>query len=448
MPITGEQMATVKLNFPKGFLWGTATASHPVEGSNLNNNWHAWEQSGHIVDRQTCGLACDWWGGRWREDFDRAAETGQNAHRLSVEWSRIQPDLNRWNEDALDNYRQMLRGLIERGLTPMVTFFHFSEPLWVSELGGWKNQATIEHFRKFVGKTVEALHEYVHYWCTINEPNVFAAMAYLKGEFPPGNKSLRAAYQVIVNLLLGHSIAYETIHDIQPDAKVGLAHQYRGFLPLRPKSPFDQLSAKLLSNSFNNAIPSTLMGGVLHFLGTRKSIKSAKGTQDFFGLNYYTQENISFDLGSPGNLFAKRAYAHQAQLSPNGFIANEPAGFFQALKWARRFNLPLIVTENGTEDPTDNFRSVYLAEHIHQLWHAVNFNWKIQGYFHWSLVDNFEWDRGWTQQFGLWALNPGTQEREKRPSADFYAAICNENALSSEMVKTYAPNVFEKLFPD
>ena len=99
-------MAQVILNFPRGFMWGTATAAHQVEGNNINNNWHAWEKSGHIVDRHSCGLACDWWGGRWREDFDRAVESGQNAHRLSVEWSRIQPEENRWDEDALDYYRQ------------------------------------------------------------------------------------------------------------------------------------------------------------------------------------------------------------------------------------------------------------------------------------------------------------------------------------------------------
>ena len=154
-------MAQATLNFPRDFLWGTATASHQVEGNNINNNWYAWEKSGHIVNRQSCGLACDWWGGRWREDFDRAAEAGQNAHRLSVEWSRIQPESKRWDEDALDYYRQMLRGLIERGLTPMVTLHHFSEPLWISELGSWQNEAICEHFGAFVRKTVEALQEYV-----------------------------------------------------------------------------------------------------------------------------------------------------------------------------------------------------------------------------------------------------------------------------------------------
>jgi len=441
-------MAKAILNFPRGFLWGTATASYQVEGNNTNNNWYAWEKSGHIIEYQTCGAACDWWSGRWREDFDRAVESGQNAHRLSVEWSRIQPDINRWDEDALDNYRQMARGLIERGLTPMVTLHHFSEPLWISELGGWLNETTIEFFDSFVRKTVVALQEYVSVWCTINEPNIFAISAYLTGDFPPGEKSLSAVFQVITNLIKGHALAYQTIHEIQPNASVGLAHHYRGFTPAKPVSPLDRWAANTTSKTFNDAVPGTIKDGTLRFLGIKRSIMAAKGTQDFFGLNYYTQENLAFVFLSPRDYFIKRFFPSDADLSPTGFIANEPLGFFKALKWAKGFRLPVIVTENGTEDPDDKFRRRYLVEHIHQLWHAVNFNWKIQGYFHWSLTDNFEWERGWTQRFGLWELNQNSQERHKRPSADLFTAICQANAISSDMVAQFAPEVLGKLFPN
>lgn len=441
-------MAQATLNFPRGFKWGTATAAHQVEGNNINNNWYTWESSGHILNRQSCGLACDWWGGRWREDFDRAAESGQNTHRLSIEWSRIQPEINRWDEDALDNYREMLRGLIERGLTPMVTLHHFTEPLWISELGSWQNLAIVEHFSKYVRKSVEALTEYASWWCTINEPNVFATMAYLTGDFPPGKKNLAAVFNVITNMIKGHAAAYQTIHEIQPEARVGLAHQYRGFRPANRLSPLDRFITNLISRTFNGVVPQTLADGRLRFMGIRNRLPTAKGTQDFFGLNYYSQENVAFNLLAPGDLFGKRIYPPEADLSPSGFIANEPDGFFQALKWAKGYRLPVFVTENGVEDPDDNFRRRYLSEHIHQLWHSVNFNWKIGGYFHWTLVDNFEWERGWTQRFGLWGLNTETQERTKRPSADLYKAICQENALSSEMVAQYAPEVLDKLFPN
>ena len=136
-------------HFPRGFLWGTATAAHQVEGNNTNNQWWMWEQTGHT--QGTSGLACDWWGGRWKEDFDRAAETGQNAHRMSVEWSRIQPTPDTWDEDALERYRTMLRGLRERGMTAMVTLHHFSDPLWFYEADGWEKEESASLFGDFEG---------------------------------------------------------------------------------------------------------------------------------------------------------------------------------------------------------------------------------------------------------------------------------------------------------
>ena len=121
---------------------------------------------------------------------------------------------------------------------------------------------------------------------------------------------------------------------------------------------------------------------------------------------------------------------------------------FEVLKWGRQFNLPMIVTENGIEDAEDKLRPRYTIQHIHQIWRAVNFTWPVQGYFHWTLVDNFEWDRGWTQRFGLWELDVETQARRKRPSADMYAEICHENGISSETVAKYAPTLFSEMFPN
>ena len=166
-------MVQATYHFPRGFLWGTATSSYQVEGNNTNSDWWAWEQEpGRIIQNQKSGRACDWWSGRWREDFDRAAESGQNAHRLSVEWSRIQPTPDHWDESAIDRYRDMLRGLVERNMLPLVTLHHFSTPLWLAQQGGWENDKIAEHFEKFVRKIVEALHDYTTYWMPINEPKM------------------------------------------------------------------------------------------------------------------------------------------------------------------------------------------------------------------------------------------------------------------------------------
>jgi beta-glucosidase len=441
-------MAQATFHFPRGFLWGTATAAHQVEGNNTNNNWWAWErQEGRILHGHKSGLACDWWGGRWKEDLDRAVETGQNAHRFSIEWSRIQPTPDRWDEEALDRYRAVLRGMLDRGLTPMVTLHHFSNPLWLEERGGWENDETPLKFAAFVRKAVEALKEYVSYWITINEPNVYATSAYVEGTFPPGKKNIGLSFKVMTNLVRGHAAAYRAIHDIQPEARVGLAVYYRSMVPASA-SPLDAFAAGIQKRIFNDTFPQAATDGRVHLIYKTVKVHEAAKTLDYLGVNYYSRDYVSFDLRSAGEVFGRRFYREDADLSGTGFIANEPEGFFEALKWGLQFNVPMLVTENGVEDAEDRMRPRYIAQHIQQLWRAVNFNYPVKGYFHWTLVDNFEWERGWTQRFGLWGLDLETQARIRRPSVDLYAAICKENGLSSEMVAKYCPEVMQKVFPD
>lgn len=441
-------MPIATFNFPRGFLWGTATSSHQVEGNNNNNNFWEWEQEpGKIIHDHKSGLACDWWGGRWREDFDRIIENDQNAHRLSIEWSRVQPTPDRWDEDALEHYRQMLRRLVEHKITPMVTLHHFCDPIWISELGGWESDSIVEKFTAFVEKTVEALSEYNNLWVTINEPNVLAIYAYLFGLFPPGKKDIRLIGKIYANLIKAHSAAYQVIHRVQPTARVGIATNYRSAKPSKTWNPLDHFAVRIIQSVFNNAVPTALQDGVLRLPWSRTRIPDAKNTQDFLGVNYYTRDIVAFSLLHANDAFIRTYFPPDRELSTTGFIANEPQGMFEALKWGRQFKLPMIVTENGIEDEDDRVRPSYLVQHLHQIWRAVNFNWPVKGYFYWTLVDNFEWERGWTQRFGLWELDIETQARRKRPSVDLYSAICRENGISSEMVQKYAPKAFKTLFP-
>lgn len=442
-------MPEARFNFPRGFLWGTSSSAYQVEGGNKNNQWYLWEQEpGRIAEGGTCGLACDWWAGRWREDFDRAAECGQNALRFSIEWSRIQPAPDRWDEHALDNYIDMLRGLVRRGLFPLVTLHHFTDPLWVTDMGGWENEAVPELFAAYAEKVAAAIKSYVTTWATINEPNVLAILGYLTGDFPPNVNDLDRAIKVMTHLARGHSLAYHQIKALQPEARVGLPHVYRGFTPRRSGSLLDRLVASQHHQVWNQFFPALLRDGKARLMGRSVALPEAKGTQDYLGLNFYTSEEVQFSLaaGRKG-FFSRRVFPDGAPLSPNGKIASLPEDFFKALDWALQFDVPIIVTENGTEDAQDDFRREYLVQHIHQLWRAVNFNYPIKGYFVWTLVDNFEWDQGWTQRFGLYELDVETQARKKRPSADLYAEICRENALTTEMVRQYAPELFGQLFP-
>ncbi len=439
-------MSQAACRFPAAFLWGAATAAHQVEGNNTNNQWWKWEQDGHTSG--TSGLACDWWGGRWRADFDRAAEGAQNAHRLSVEWSRIQPTPDRWDEGALECYRDMLRGLHKRGMMPMVTLHHFTDPLWLFEQGGWEAENAVPLFERFVRKTVDALKEYCTLWCTINEPNAYALNGCIQGLFPAPHTGLKAAMRTTANMLRGHAVAYRTIHELQPEVKVGYALHYRPMVARNPRSPLDNLPRNIQYNELNMKFPSGISTGVMRStLGTVK-IPEARATQDFFGINYYSVDTIKFDLAAYKTLFGTRFFPEDSDFSETKFIANIPEGLFDTLQWAAHTypNLPIIITENGVDDGADRLRPRYVSKHVYQMWRALSRGWPVQGYFHWTLVDNFEWERGWTQKFGLWGLDVATQARIRRPSVDLYASICRENALSPEMVQAYCPEVLGKLF--
>lgn len=441
-------MAQATFHFPRGFLWGTTTAAYQVEGNNPNSNWWTWEQQpGRIAEGHKSGLACDWWNGRWREDFQRAAEGAQNAHRMSVEWSRIQPTPDRWDDAALNRYLDMVRGLKELNITPLITLHHYSDPQWFVEKGGWESESAAEYFEKYVRKVVQALKDYVNLWCTFNEPNGYATLGFIQGIFPPGKKDFNLGFKVMVNMVRAHAAAYHAIHQIHPQARVGMAHYYRSLQPAKSWSPLDRLVTRLLME-LNEVFASAANDGVVRLITHRKQVREAKATQDFLGIDYYTRDYVSFNLHQYKELFGKSNFREGAELSSTGFLANEPLGMYEALKWGLKYNLPIIITENGFDDSEDRVRPRYILEHLHQVWRAVNFNWPVKGYFHWTLVDNFEWERGWTQRFGLWELDVDTQARHKRPSANLYTEICRENGISDEMASRYAPEVLAELFPD
>jgi len=436
-------MIKAKLNFPKGFLWGTATSAHQVEGGNANNDWWLWEQqSGKIADSTRSGNACDWWEGKWKEDFERARSGGQNAHRLSIEWSRIEPTPGVWDEEALLYYREIIKGAKKRGLTPMLTLHHFTNPAWIADLGGWANSETVVYFERYVRKVASSLLDLVDRWITINEPNIYLYNAYIRGTFPPATIKTTQAIRAAQHLALGHAAAYYAVHELQAGASVGLAHHFRDMQPKRIANPIDSWLVRRRSDRFNGLFPTLLHGGQLRLLGKRIDLQKVVGTQDFFGLNYFSTERVTLDRSNAQESFNKGIP------EPGILEHDEPAGIWRALKFAQAFKLPIFITANGVDDASDELRRAALAKNLQRIWKAASLNWKLHGYFHWSLVDHFGWQHGWARRYGLWALDPETQVRSKRPSADFYADICRSNSLSSEMVALHSPEIFEVLFPD
>lgn len=438
--------------FPHNFKWGTATAAFQVEGQPGPSDWAAWSKvPANIRGQGSAEVACDWWNGRWQQDFDLAAQSGQNTHRLSLDWSRIEPRPAVWDEDALDYYRQMVQGLRARGMAPMITLHHFISPEWFSAKGGWQNPQSVLWFQRYVRKVVTALKGGVDLWCTLNEINIYAYQSYLEGLWPPQQKSLGAFFEVTRNMLLAHAAAYRTIHELQPEAQVGLAHHVRLVDAAKAGSAPDQWVANFQQRLFNQLIPQALTTGQLAFpagQGFRsQALPELKGTLDFLGVNYYSRTRSAFDISKPLTLFGRIFHTPGAEVDNMELNEFYPEGLYRVIKWAQHFKLPLYITENGWGDVDENRRVRALILHLKHMWQAINFNWPVYGYYYWTLVDNFEWERGWAQPFGLYALDQTSQTRTPRPVANLYAEVCRTNTLSSEMVERYAPELFGEMFP-
>ena len=423
-----------------------------MEGNNTNNDWWAFEQRpGAIWTGDRSGLACDWWRNA-ELDFDCMAGMGHNTHRLSVEWSRIEPQEGVFDPGAMARYRQMLLGLRQRGIEPMVTLFHFSSPLWLARQGGWSNPAVVGYFRRFVRYTVEQLGDLVTLWCTINEPNIYALMGYLAGIHAPGRKSLKLFFRVWKHLLLAHAGAYRVIHAMQGGAQVGLVIN---LIVLQPMDPADRpaaLLARLASYLLQDIGLRAVTQGRLPFpiAAPPASVGALLNSTDFWGVNYYMRFRIGMSrVAGRWRLVLGPTPGAEVSDSCNGHPYGEvyPAGLYQVLMDVARLGKPIYVTENGLPDADDDQRPRFLLRHLAEIQRAIAAGADVRGYYFWTLTDNFEWSAGWTWRFGLIGLDEKTQTRTPRPSARLYEQIIRANAITPGMVQEYAPEVLADLFP-
>lgn len=433
-----------RLNFPAGFSWGVATSSHQNEGNNHNNDFWAWEQlPGKVADGTTSGLVADWWRSA-EADFDRAAALGLDTLRLSVEWSRIEPQPGVWDSAAFDRYRVMLRALHQRGITPMITLHHFSNPVWLGEMGGWANPAVVRHFEQYATRTAAALGDLAPLWGTINEPYIYAAQAYGLGQWPPGQRSLLKMVDVMRNQVRAHAAAYHAVHRVQPGAQVGIVKHMAGFDPHHPLLPGDRSLAAVMDTLANWRFLDAVMTGRFKFplgLGLRRCRISA-ATNDFIGVNYYGRSRLRLHWrGIPMEAPPEIAW-------PAPWINREvyPRGLYRFLMRLRRYNRPVYITENGMADTTDLIRPGFLLAHLANVHRAIQEGADVRGYYHWTLVDNYEWTEGWTTRFGLFGLDTDTQVRTMRRSARLYREIVAANGITEEMVAQYAPHMMAQVF--
>ncbi len=439
-------MISQPLRFPNDFLWGTASAAHQNEGNNTNNQWWAFEQQPDTIwGGRGSGLAADWWRHAER-DFDHMQRLGLNALRLSVEWSRIEPEPGCINHAALDRYRELLGALRERGLQPLVTLHHFTNPLWFERRGAWEQPESVARFQHFVHHTIQALGDLCDFWLTFNEPVVYAVQSYLRGVWPPRKASFPLTITVIRHLLRAHAAAYETIHALRPDHRVGYAKQMRLMQGRRPGNDLDRYAAGLRRYLFEHIwFMATIDGRIRPPMGTGLYQHTLADSFDFIGINYYTRDLVRFEL-NPEKLFGDEMYPPDYEFSApirtgRPFSEFYPQGLARACREVSELGKPIYITENGLPDADDSQRPRWLLAHLHQLHRAIEAGADVRGYFHWTFVDNFEWDQGWNLPFGLVELDPVTQARRERGSARLYSAIARQNGMTPRMVEEYAPGL-------
>lgn len=424
---------------PKEFLMGTATASVQIEGGDRNNTWYKWCEEGHIKDGAHCITACDHWN-RIEQDTELLKELNVNTHRMSLEWSRIEPKAGVFSIEAIEHYRYEIQLLVKSGIRPFITLHHFSEPLWFHEMGGWTKEENSDYFLKYTEYVVEKLGDLVCDWVTFNEPNVYTKFGYIFGMWPPGIRKLSTSLKVYTQIIKTHIKAYEIIHNTRKKGgfkgktKVGFAMHIRIFCGI---SITGKIIAKVVDYFFHELYIEGMIKGKIKFPLSKSGYKYCNSTYvDFMGINYYTRNIVEF-VFSPSNLFHTLKCDKALNKNDLGWDIY-PKGIYQVCKkYYERYKLPIYITENGISDKSDSKRPDFICSHLAIVAKAIAEGIDIERYYHWTLMDNFEWLEGESANFGLYHCNFEDQKRTIKRGGKLYSMICKENKLTDEMIQEF-----------
>lgn len=387
-------------SFPDGFRWGTATAAHQIEGGNVNNDWWRWEHTPGSGCREPSGDACDSYQ-RWADDVALLAELGLTDYRFSLEWSRIEPADGEFSQAALDHYARICEALRDVGIAPVVTFHHFTSPLWLADRGGWEHDDTPERFAAYCARAAARLDGLMERACTINEPSMVSTVGYLWGVFPPGKRDADARRHVNDVLVRAHRAAVEAIRANTTDVPVGVT----------------------LAMSDYQAVP----GGEAKLERIRRGMEDvfldATGGDDFVGVQTYSRTRVGAD----------------GPLGPEDGVPTLVMGYEyypQALEatirraWAyTEGQVPIVVTENGIGTDDDTQRIDYVRTALEGVLACISDGIDVGGYTYWSLLDNFEWAYGYGPRFGIASCDRTSFERSPKDSARWLGRVARANAL-------------------
>jgi len=390
----------MRRTFPDGFLWGSATAAHQIEGGNWNNDWWEWEHTPGSTCREPSGDACDFYH-RFEADLALLAQLGQQAFRFSIEWARVEPEEGEFSHAALGYYGRVIDACTRNGLTPVVTLHHFTSPRWFAALDGWEQPDNVRFFGRYAGRVAEALGDVMPWVCTLNEPNIVASAGWQWGAFPPGKRDGALRKQVDRNFIAAHAAALEALQVGPGSPRVGLCLSMQAYQAVEGGEERLQHVRAGMHDLYLDAV--------------------RQDSSDFIGVQTYTRARIgpSGTIGpEPGTETTQMGYEFWPQ-ALGATVREAAAGTGK----------PVLVTENGIGTEDDERRVAYIETALAALHDAIGNGIDVQGYLHWSAMDNFEWTYGYGPKFGLIAVDRETFVRRPKPSAEFYGAICRRKGL-------------------
>lgn len=406
-------------NFPKRFLWGAATSAHQVEGD-THNQWTVWElenakakaaqakfqwgdlESWPLIEHDAAdpenyvsGIGTAHFK-TYTKDFDLLQRLNMNAFRFGVEWSRIEPSEDTWSIEAMTYYKNYVRELRRRGIEPVVTLFHFTLPVWFVKRGGFEKRSNVRFFVRFAEKILRELGADVNYVITLNEPEIYAYESYYKGDWPPNLTGKKwKLWRVMNNLARAHNQTAQMIHGLSRRYKVSIAKNSAYFYP------------------GDDAWLSRRSAEVFQYLQDDYFIKKVIKTCDFLGVNFYFSNRV----------YGYRIHNPEERVSDLGWDLSPDHIQFCLERLHEKYKKPIIITENGLADCEDVNRRWWLTKTLIGMQNAMKNGVRLEGYLHWSLIDNFEWDKGRWPRFGLIAVNYTTHERTIRPSGEWFGKV-------------------------
>lgn len=436
--------------FPKDFLWGAASAAAQVEGgwNRGGRTPSIWDvaPSRRIRHGENCHDSCGHFH-YWKEDIALMKQIGLKSYRFSISWSRVIPEEGKINEEGLKFYSDLVDGLLDAGIEPLVTVFHWDMPLWVYKRGGWMSEKIVSLFGDYTRVVVEALSDRVQWWISMNEPGCFIMNGYLQGVHAPFRRDYLALSKLSRNCMLAHALAVKTIRQYaKRKPKVGIALSTGAYVP-EDETDAEVEKARRLSMEEGCGLMSNrwwmdpmLAGKPVRAYGIYASKQKDMGEihqpLDFVGLNIYTSFNYT-DWGAD-----RRQPAPGIARNSLGWVIDERCMYWNVRFVYERYGLPVMITENGLAandvvsldgQVHDSQRIDFIRRYLVQLKRAVGEGIPVLGYQHWSVMDNFEWAEGYDPRFGLIFVDYATGRRIIKDSAWEYKRIIESSSESEEM---------------